>query len=202
MTLNIGLTGGIGSGKTTVARIFGVLGVPIYSADDAAKRLMNEDELLKNAIIKEFGESSYNNHQLNRAFLAEQVFNDKEKLKKLNALTHPVTIRDSQQWMNQQTGPYAIKEAALIIETKLDQDLDYVICVSAPEELRIKRSMERGSISRDEVLRRMNSQLPESEKMKSCDFIIYNDEEQALIPQILDLHKILLDLSEKQAERK
>jgi dephospho-CoA kinase len=202
MTLNIGLTGGIGSGKTTVARIFAVLGVPVYSADDAAKRLMNEDEQLKQAIITEFGESSYSNHQLNRAFLAEQVFNDKEKLKKLNALTHPVTIRDSQQWMNQQTGPYAIKEAALIIETRLDQDLDYVICVTAPEELRIKRTLERGSISRDEVIRRMNNQLPESEKMKSCDFTINNDEEQALIPQVLDLHKMLLDLSENKAQRK
>jgi dephospho-CoA kinase len=191
MAIKIGLTGGIGSGKTTIAGIFEVLGIPVYYADDAAKRLMNEDPELKRSIINEFGPESYLNGQLNRAQLAAQVFHDKEKLDKLNAITHPATIRDGNEWMLRQKTPYAIKEAALIFESKVDQFLDYVIGVSAPEEIRISRTMTRDSISREEVLSRMKNQLPEEEKMANCDFVIYNDEVQAVIPQVLALHKTL-----------
>lgn len=195
MVLRIGLTGGIGSGKTTVAKIFELLGIPIYYADDAAKRIMNEDEELQVAIQKQFGKEAYNNGELNRAYLSAKVFNDPFQLEILNSLVHPATIRDAAKWMNQQKTSYTIKEAALIFESGSAEYLDYVIGVYAPAELRIKRTMERNHLSYDEVIQRMNKQLDENMKMKLCDFVIYNDEEHLLIPQVIELHKKLLSLS-------
>ncbi|HEX4852109.1 MAG TPA: dephospho-CoA kinase [Puia sp.] len=195
MRLKIGLTGGIGSGKSTVAGIFEVLGVPVYYADQAARRIMNEDPLLKKKISELFGEKAYNQGQLDRAFVANQVFGNREKLKSLNALVHPLTIRDANEWMERQTFPYSLKEAALIFESHTDQYLDYVIGVSSPEDLRISRTVKRDHISPDEVFRRMKNQLPEEEKMKRCDFVIYNDEIRPVIPQVLELHARLLKLA-------
>ncbi len=190
--LKIGLTGGIGSGKSTVAKIFEVLGIPVYYADDAAKRLMNEDENLKHSIIKYFGEESYINNTLNRAFISKQVFNNAEKLAALNSFVHPATINDAEQWMKKQKTYYAIKEAALIFESNIHQNLDYVIGVGAPEELRIARTMQRDSITKEDVIKRMKNQMDEAEKMQRCDFIIYNDEQKAVLPQVLALHEKLL----------
>ena len=187
--LKVGLTGGIGSGKSTVAKIFEVLGIPVYYADDAAKQLMNEDEELRAAIIKHFGKESYTYNQLNRTYIASQVFSDEEKLKLLNSLTHPATISHSQKWMKRQTGPYAVKEAALIFESHSDDHLDYVIGVYAPASVRIRRTMERDRITENEVLKRMARQMDEEEKMQRCDFVIINDEEQLIIPQVLELHR-------------
>lgn len=200
MTVKIGLTGGIGSGKSTVARIFEVLGIPVYYADDAAKRLMNEDQDLKNAIINEFGKESYKDGMLDRSFLASRVFENKEKLALLNALTHPATLRDAGRWMKEQKTPYAIKEAALIFESGSDKQLDYVIGVHSPEDLRINRTMTRDSINREEVQRRMDNQMDETEKMKLCDFVIHNDEEHPILPQVLALHRQLLELTGQPVE--
>ena len=191
--LKIGLTGGIGSGKSTVARIFEVLGIPVYYADDAARRIMQENEGLKAQIIAAFGPQSYTNGALNRPYLAAEVFNDKEKLERLNALVHPVTIADSTQWMRRQTTPYAVKEAALIFESGTQRYLDYVIGVSAPAPLRILRATRRDHSSKEKVASVINRQLDESIKMKLCDFVIVNDEQQALLPQVMDLHKKLLE---------
>src|ERR1700733_2030533 len=141
MPLKVGLTGGIGSGKSTVAKIFEVLGIPVYYADEAAKKLMNEDLMLKEEIIREFGESSYVENLLNRKYIAETVFNDKKKLEKLNALIHPAIIRHGEQWMATQHTSYAIKEAALIFESGSEKNLDVVIGVYAPEDLRIERTL-------------------------------------------------------------
>ncbi len=193
--LKIGLTGGIGSGKSTVARIFEVLDIPVYYSDTAARRLMNEDPVLKQQIIDHFGPDSYRNGMLDRQYLSRQVFNDKQKLSLLNSLVHPATIQDGNRWMQAQTGPYAIKEAALIFESGADQYLDHVIGVYAPEELRIERTMKRDSISREEVLDRMKHQMEEEAKMKLCDFVVYNDEQQALLPQVLNLHQEFIKLS-------
>lgn len=193
--IRIGLTGGIGSGKTTVAKIFEQLNVPVFYADDAAKDIMNRDETLKAAIKKQFGEEAYKNDQLDRAWLAAKVFNNKEQLDILNALVHPATIGDAENWMKKQTTHYAIKEAALIFESAAHKYLDYVIGVSAPEDLRIKRAMQRSNITAEEVNSRMKKQMNEEEKMKRCDFIITNDEKQMLIPQVLDLHKKLLSIT-------
>ena len=190
--LRIGLTGGIGSGKSTVAKIFEVLGIPVYYADDAAKRLMNEDESLKEQIIGSFGSGSYTDGKLNRSYIAKIVFNDKEKLELLNSLTHPAVMHDSEEWMKAQTAPYTIREAALIFESGIHKHLDYVVGVSSPEELRIERATKRDNVSHEEVQKRMKNQMDEDEKMKRCDFVIYNDEVQLVIPQVLELHKRLI----------
>jgi len=193
--LKLGLTGGIGSGKTTVAKIFELLGVPVYYADDAAKRIMNEDEQLKTAIRKHFGEAAYNDNELDRTYLASKVFNDSFQLELLNSLVHPATLRDAERWMSRQTTAYTIKEAALIFESGAAGQLDFVIGVSAPVELRIKRTMERSGMNHDEVVKRINNQLNEEIKMKLCDFVLQNDEQQLLIPQVIALHENLLKLS-------
>ncbi len=196
--IKVGLTGGIGSGKTTTAKIFELLGVPVYYADDAAKKIMNEDKQLKAAIQKQFGEESYRDGELDRNYLASKVFNDSFQLEILNSLVHPATIRDASNWTSQQTTVYTIKEAALIFESGAAEGLDYVIGVSAPSQLRIKRTMERNNVSYDEVVKRMNKQLDEKIKMKLCDFIVQNDEQQLLIPQIIELHQKLLRLAEER----
>lgn len=190
--LRIGLTGGIGSGKSTVAKVFETLGIPVYYADEASKRLMNEDEQLKKQVIAHFGEETYINNQLNRAYLASVVFADRQKLELLNSFVHPATIRDAEEWMNKQTTSYTIKEAALIFESGSGTGLDYIVGVYAPQVLRIKRTMERDQVTRDEVLKRMQNQVDEEMKMKLCDFIIYNDEQQLVIPQVLKLHEQFL----------
>ena len=190
--IRIGLTGGIGSGKTTVAKIFETLGIPVYYADDAAKRIMNEDAALREAIQQNFGEESYTNNTLNRSYLASVVFGTAEKLALLNKLVHPLTIADSEAWMQLQTGPYAIKEAALIFESDVWKDLDKVIGVSSPIELRLQRTMERDGANREAVQARISKQMDEDEKMKRCDFVLYNDETQLLIPQVLALHEKLI----------
>jgi dephospho-CoA kinase len=157
--LKVGLTGGIGSGKTIVAHIFELLGIPVYYADDRTKWLMNSNEELKSSVIKNFGEESYINNELNRRYLASVVFNDREKLNLLNAITHPVTIRDAEEWMLQQTTPYVIKEAALLFESGATEKLDYVIGVYAPQHIRVKRVMARDNLSAEEVMKRISKQI-------------------------------------------
>lgn len=195
--LRIGLTGGIGSGKTTVAKIFEVLDVPVYYADDAAKRIMNEDEDLKQKIIQYFGTEAYADNQLNRSHISAIVFTAPEKLALLNSLVHPVTIADADKWMQRQTAPYIIKEAALMFESDAHNHVDYVIGVSAPEQMRIQRTKQRDGVSETAVTARMNKQMNEVEKLNRCDFIINNDETQLLIPQVMQLHEKFLSLSKK-----
>ena len=196
MVLHLGLTGGIGSGKTTVAKIFETLGIPVYYADEAARNLMNTDKELIAAIINHFGEESYINGELNRKYVASQVFNDHFKLDLLNSITHPATIKNAKEWMQQQNAPYTIKEAALIFESGSAEGLDYIIGVYAPQALRIKRVMDRDNVTREEVLKRISRQVNEEMKMKLCDFIIHNDEQQLVIPQVIALHEKLLSLSQ------
>jgi len=193
----VGLTGGIGSGKSTVAKIFEVLGIPVYYADDAARKIMNTDGDLRKAITEKFGEESYIGNQLNRPYIASLVFNNKEKLELLNSLTHPATIRDANNWMMKQTSPYSIKEAALIFESGSAEHLDYVIGVYTPLPLRIKRIMERDHIAKEEVLKRMSRQIDEDIKMRLCDSVITNDEQHIVTTQVLQLHDRLLTLSKQ-----
>ena len=187
--LRVGLTGGIGSGKSTVARIFEVLGIPVYYADAATRRLMNEDEELKNQIRKHFGNESYINGELNRKHIASIAFADKEKIELLNSLTHPATIRDAESWMEKQHAPYIIKEAALIFESGSAEQLDRVIGVYAPLPLRIQRTIQRDNTTREEVLKRMSRQIDENIKMKLCDDILVNNEIEPIIPQVIALHE-------------
>ena len=192
--IKVGLTGGIGSGKSTVAQIFEVLGIPVFYADFEAKKIMNEDEELKKQIIKHLGDESYSDGNLNRSYIASLVFSDKERLNLLNSLTHPATMKAGDAWMNNQTTPYAIHEAALVFEANVNKRLDYVIGVYSPEPLRIKRVMERDNLTAEEIRQRINQQMNEDEKMKLCDFVLVNDEQQLLMPQVLKLHEKLIQL--------
>ena len=189
--LKIGLTGGIGSGKSTVAKIFETLGIPVYYADDAAKELMNTDPDLKELIIKNFGANVYTDNKLNRSYLASIVFADKLKLEILNSLTHPATINAANEWIALQKGPYIIKEAALLFESDAHKHLDAIIGVSSPIALRMKRVMQRDNLTEEDVQKRINRQMDEAEKMRRCDYIIHNDESTLLIPQVLALDKKL-----------
>ena len=195
--LRIGLTGGIGSGKTTVAHIFEVLGMPVYYADDAAKRLMNEDAHLKQQLIQQFGEESYIQGKLNRAYLSSVVFSNTEKTSLINSIIHPTTIADAAAWMLQQQAAYALKEAALIFEAGAEKNLDLVVGVSAPLAIRLHRVMKRDAIDEAAVLARMQKQMNEEEKMGRCDFVVLNDEETLLIPQVIAIHEQLLQNIER-----
>jgi dephospho-CoA kinase len=187
--LKIGLTGGLGSGKSTVAHIFEVLGVPVYYADSASKRLMDDDEAVKADVLQAFGERVYPGGKLDRKYLAEIVFKDEKKLELLNSIVHPATLFDAAEWMKKQITPYVIKEAALIFESGSHETLDHVIGVKAPLALRLQRAMKRDNIPRDEAMGRINRQISEEIKLRLCDFIIVNDEQQMVIPQVLELHQ-------------
>ncbi|GAA0552191.1 dephospho-CoA kinase [Chitinophaga japonensis] len=190
--LKIGITGGIGSGKSTVCRIFELLGIPVYYADAMAKEIMNRDPELKAQIKQHFGEDIYDSQGLlDRQRLGGIVFRDQARLQLLNSLVHPATIRDSEQWAARQQAPYVLKEAALLFESEAFHYLDKVIGVSAPQPLRLLRVMQRDQASREEVLARMHKQMDETIKMRLCDYVIYNDEQQMVIPQVLALHEKL-----------
>lgn len=192
--LKIGLTGGLGSGKTTVAKIFASFGIPVFYADDAARKIMNEDEVLMQKIKNLFGEDAYKDDQLNRKYIADIVFNDAFKLDQLNALVHPHTIAAADKWMNKQSAPYVIKEAALMFEAGASTHLDYVIGVYAPQSLRVLRAMKRDNLSKEQILSRINKQIDEEIKMKLCDFVLINNEQQALLPQVLSIHEKFLSM--------
>lgn len=193
--LKVGLTGGIGSGKSTVATIFRTLGIPVYDADSRARELMQQDPALRQALLAQFGEAAFENGKLNRAYLAGIVFNDPGQLERLNQLIHPVTIRDAENWMNNLSAPYAVKEAALLFESGAVAGLDYVVGVTAPVSLRMHRVMQRDGLSREQVQQRMLRQLDDPIKMKLCDAVLLNDEQRLLLPQVLELHKRLLEMA-------
>ncbi|MBS1763195.1 MAG: dephospho-CoA kinase [Bacteroidetes bacterium] len=193
--LKVGLTGGMGSGKSTVAKIFQILGVPVYFADIEAKRIINTDPKIQKEITSYFGEKSFVGGKLNKQYISANIFSDRARINHLNSIIHPATIRDANDWMAKQTFPYAIKEAALIFEAGSEVYLDNVIGVSSPLPLRLKRIQSRDNLAVDEILLRMSNQMDEDLKMQQCDFVIYNDEENMLIPQVLELHSKLLQLS-------
>jgi dephospho-CoA kinase len=178
-----------------VAKVFELLNVPVYYADEASKRLYLTDKNLMADLKKHFGEDVYTKDQLNRTRLAELVFNNPEKLELLNSLVHPPTIRDAEEWMLKQTAPYIIKEAALVFESGSAAGLDYVIGVKAPLHIRIKRAIDRDGASREQVLNRMSRQIDEDIKMRLCDFIIDNSEQELVIPQVLELHHQFLKMA-------
>jgi len=188
--LKIGLTGGIGSGKTTVAEVFKQLEIPVYSSDDRAKALMLENEPLRASVIGLFGEQSYLEGELNRAYIASKVFSNKEQLNKLNALVHPVLKKDFEAWIAAQKSAYAIKEAAILFESGANIGLDKVILVEAPKELKISRVEQRDGIEYEAVLARMDKQWPDEQKREYSDYVIVNDEKLSVLEQVIKLHDI------------
>lgn len=190
--LKVGITGGIGSGKTTVCQVFHTLGIPVFYADEAARQLMETDPVLVRHITSLFGPEAYTAGRLNRPHIASVAFQQPDKLQQLNAITHPATIQYAQNWMEKQEAPYVIKEAAIFFESGSYADMDVMIGVYAPEQVRLQRAMKRDGATREKITARMAQQMNEEEKMKRCDYVIINDDHQAIIPQVLRLHQLLL----------
>jgi dephospho-CoA kinase len=194
----IGITGGIGSGKSTICKIFTCLGVPVYDADSRAKSIMTTDGILIEQIKKEFGDLAYlPDGSLDREYLSRVIFENQEKRSLLNQMVHPRVAADTNRWLDQnREATYVVREAALLIESGAYLRVDKVLLVTAPEELRIKRVLARDPHRlREEVVKIMATQLPEEEKKKVADVVVYNDETQLLVPQILHLHNQFLKLN-------
>ena len=195
--LKVGITGGIGSGKTTACKMFEQLGIPVYYADERAKFLMQHEHYLIDEIKKNFGEDVYENGKLNRKVLADKVFNNKPLLMILNSLVHPAVFHDNEQWAEEQRVklvPYILKEAALLIESGSSKKLDKLIVVTAPLDLRMKRVSERDQTSIEEVMARVRNQMAEEEKVKLADFVIHNNKDTAhLQKQVEKIHQSLLE---------
>jgi len=189
--LKVGLTGGIGSGKTTIAEVFKQMGVAVYSSDDRAKSIMVNDVALRLEITNTFGTESYSNNQLNRAYIARKVFSNSVELAKLNAIVHPALKKDFVLWCSNQKGLYILKEAAILFESNAHVGLDKVILVSAAKEIKLTRVLKRDSSTREEVLLRMDKQWSDEKKRVLSDFEIVNDEDESVINQILEIHKSL-----------
>jgi dephospho-CoA kinase len=200
--LKIGITGGIGSGKSTVCRSFEKYNVPVYYADDRAKWLMNNKEELKEKLIITFGTSVYDTRgNLDRKYLAEIVFNDKEKLEILNSIVHPAVYEDSKEWQSEQEAlgvSYTLKEAALLFEAGSYLALDKIIVVTAPEDVRIKRVMARDKVSREAVLARISKQMPQSKKEELADYVITNLEWESIDIQVSETHRKINHLAKKK----
>lgn len=187
--IKIGLTGGIGSGKSTVASIFKQLGVAIYFSDTRAKFLMASDPKVIAQIEDSFGSESYVNGQLNKTYISKIVFSDSRALKTLNSIVHPAVKNDFNLWCTTQKGSYIIKEAAILFESKSNIGLDKVILVSSPKELKLSRVLKRDQTDEKSVLERMDAQWKDSEKRLLADYEIRNDEKKSLIEQVNFLHK-------------
>ncbi len=191
MAKMIGLTGGIGSGKSVVAKVFATLGIPVFNADVAAKRIMQTSPEIKAKLIQQFGTDIYNESGLDKEKLASIVFDDPFQLQLLNAIVHPVTIQAAKDWAAKQTSPYVIKEAALIFESGAADGLLKVIGVTAPLSLRIHRVMQRDGITKEQVDARMRNQISDTIKMRLCDYVIENNNQQMVIPQVLAIDKAI-----------
>ena len=188
--IKVGITGGIGSGKTTVCKVFELLGVPVYYADNEAKEILNSNLEVRSNVLKTFGDSVLSDDgKIDKKKLASFVFNNKENLEKLNSIVHPAVREHFENWLNQHSSQkYILKEAAILFESGSYKLVDKIITVVAPLELKISRTMERDKITREQVEQRINNQISDDEKIKRSQFVIHNDEQQLLIPQILEIH--------------
>lgn len=193
--LKIGLTGGIGSGKTTVAKVFEKLSVPVFYADLEAKKCMQSDAGLIKQLKATFGNDIYVDSKLQKDRLANIIFNNDSALQTINELVHPSVQRVFEEWCSTQNASYILKEAAILFESSSDKELDQVICVSAPDNLRQQRVMQRDGFTEYQVLERMSKQWDQTRKIKLAHFHIVNDEKQLLIPQVIQVHSLLLKQS-------
>lgn len=197
--IKVGITGGIGTGKTFVCTLFKTFGIPVYDADSVAKALVESDPELKENIIKNFGRASYTaSGHYNRSYIRHIVLSDEKARALLNSIIHPSVFKDNLAWFEKMKAagyPYAIKEAAILFETKSNQSLDKVIVVDAPVSLRIQRIIARDRITQEEALIRINNQMPQEEKVKQADYVIVNDGQHPVIPQVYKLHQLFIALS-------
>ena len=194
--IKLGITGNIGSGKSTISEFFSVLGIPVYDADSRAKWLMNNHSDLRDGIKALFGNESYlPDLTLNRKYIASIVFHDKSKIEALNALVHPAVRDDFNSWASQQNAKYILKEAALLIESNSYQDLDELILVKCPIDIRIERTMKRDAVDRSSVEARIQNQMKEEDKIPYANYFINNDGTELIIPQVLQIHHKILEKS-------
>lgn len=185
--MKIGITGGIGSGKSIVCRILKTMGYPVFDADIAAKNIMRHNPVVVNAVIALLGEGAYIKGELNRAYIAEKIFNNDLLREKLNQIVHPEVRKTFQSWSEEQEHDFTFMEAAILFETGGDKNFDEVILVTANEETRIQRVVKRDDVSRNDVLSRMAKQMPENEKETKTNFVIYNEADRLIIPQVLNV---------------
>lgn len=197
MALIVGLTGGIGAGKSLCARIFKLLDVPVYSADDEAKNLMTYNPVLRASLIDIFGPNTYQSDgSLNRPYLASTIFNDKTLLKKMNQLVHPEVGKHFLNWCNEhKDAPYIMQENAILFQSGLQKNFDKIIFVDAPEKLRIQRAAMRDGVNADKIIERIKNQLPVQDQRDQSDYIIENDGIRSLVIQVLMIHRALIDHS-------
>ncbi len=193
--IKVGLTGGIGSGKSTVARIFQVLGIPVFLADEAGRALLADDLDVRKAVADRFGAGTYPNGVVDRKVLAGIVFNDADALKDLNAIVHPAVRAAFRKWALEQKAPYVIMEAAILAESEGYKAFDRIVVVTAPEELRIQRVMARDNVDANAVQARMRNQVSEDVRLHIADFVVHNDDTQPVIPQVLSIHQELFNLA-------
>ena len=196
--IKLGVTGGIGSGKTSVCRVFDILGVPVFSADREASEIVENDQRIKSRINSIAGKDLYSNNGLDRMELATIIFNDKTLLEKINSLVHPVVFDHFRKWVLEQTAPYVIMEAAILFESGASKYVDKVATVQAPIEQRVERIIQRNKLSREQVMERMRNQIDDEARMKLSDYIIYNSENDMIIPAILNIHNDILKLINTQ----
>lgn len=193
--LTVGLTGGIGSGKSIVAKVFEVLGIPVFNSDIEAKKILFTNEQII-AKVKIYFKNAFENNQLNKKKLAQLVFNDKTALNQLNQILHPKVKEVFELWVKENANaPFVVKEAAILIETGIYKELDKLILVTAPTSLRIQRVIARDGIAEQEVIERINNQLSDEKKIPFADFIIQNDDETLVIPQVMKIHKLISKLN-------
>ncbi|MFA9390480.1 MAG: dephospho-CoA kinase [Prolixibacteraceae bacterium] len=191
--LKVAITGGIGSGKSVVCRVFEKLGIPVFDADEVAKQLINNNKTIKEKLSELFGSDVYHkNGGIRRKYFAEIIFNDKIALAKVNELIHPAVFSEFNRWAEIQNSPYVIQESAIIFENGHSDRFDKIITVSAPLQLKIERCMLRDGISKEKVLERMKNQLSDAIKVKQSDYVIVNDNKEMILPQIVDIHNRLI----------
>ncbi len=194
----VGITGGIGSGKSTVCAILAEFGVAVYDSDSRAKRLMNEDNTLRERLVERFGNEVYSAEGLNRIYLAERVFGNPEELKALNAIVHPAVMDDFDRWALEQEGSYVVLESAILFEASLDRRVDVSVAVMAPEKLRIERAMQRDGAQREQIVARMNNQISDQERVERAKYTIVNIDIDNLRSDVEQLHRRLSYVAQAQ----
>jgi dephospho-CoA kinase len=192
--ITVGLSGGIGSGKTVISRIFLTLGIPVFYADAETKALYDTHAGLRKALTELLGTHVYHNDKLQRKLMASLIFQDETLLQKVNALAHPLVLQRFEQWAAQQEAPYVLQEAAILFESGINEKMNYTIAVAAPETLRITRAMQRDKVTEQEVTLRMQQQWTDEQRNEKANFIIVNDEKQAILPQVITIHQNILKL--------